>query len=132
MNLFALNAAELNGSIEVWSWYGSAALAVNGAGDVQKGLIAGGDAEIVTAGALAPRLDVYGTFDASNVAMAAYGEDMGTPLIAINGVGFFGPVISRVPRGEKALIAWDAVLTLVDIPGFYEIKRRRDEEIVFD
>lgn len=74
MNLFALNAAELNGSIEVWSWYGDAALAVNGAGGVQKGLVAGGDAEIVTAGDLAPRLDVYGTFDTSSMAMAAYGD----------------------------------------------------------
>lgn len=74
VNLFALNAAELNGSIEVWSWYGDAALAVNGAGDVQKGLVAGGDAEIVTAGDLAPRLDVYGTFDTSSMAIAAYGD----------------------------------------------------------
>lgn len=74
MNLFALNAAEVNGSIQVWSWYGDAALVVNGAGDIQKGLVAGGDAEIVTAGDLAPRLDVYGTFDSAILDVAAYGD----------------------------------------------------------
>ena len=65
-------------------------------------------------------------------AMAAYGEEMGTPLIAIDGVGFFGPIISKVPRGDLAVQAWDATLALVKIPGFYELKRRRTEDLVFD
>lgn len=65
-------------------------------------------------------------------AMAAYGEDMGTPLIAIDGVCYFGPVVCRVPRGEEAARLWDAIATLTAIPGFYEIKRRRDQELVFD
>ncbi len=65
-------------------------------------------------------------------AMAAYGEEMGTPLIAIDGVGFFGPVIAKVPRGDLAVQAWDAALVLVKIPGFYELKRRRTEDLVFD
>jgi len=64
-------------------------------------------------------------------AMASYGEDMGTPLIAVDGVTFFGPVISVVPRGELAAEAWDATLRLVKIPGFYEIKRRRERDLDF-
>jgi hypothetical protein len=65
-------------------------------------------------------------------AMAAYGDDMGTPLIAVDGVGFFGPVVARVPRGEDAATAWDSVRSLIKIPGFYEFKRKRDESPVFD
>ena len=64
-------------------------------------------------------------------AMAAYGEDMGTPLLAVDGVGWLGPVIGRVPLGEDAGVLWDAARVLMSTPGFYELKRRRDEEPVF-
>ena len=64
-------------------------------------------------------------------AMAAYGEDMGTPLLAVDGVGWLGPVIGRVPRGEDAGVLWDAARVLMSTPGFYELKRRRDEGPVF-
>jgi hypothetical protein len=38
-------------------------------------------------------------------------------------VSFFGPVISRIPSDEEAVMLWNAVLTLAKFPGFAEIKR---------
>lgn len=53
------------------------------------------------------------------------GEDVGTPVIAVNGVAFFGPVISPSPRGEQALALWDGVVAAAAYDGFFELKRSR-------
>lgn len=55
------------------------------------------------------------------------GDDVGTPVVALNGVGFFGPVITRVPRGELAGELFDAAITLGNFPHFFELKRSRTE-----
>ena len=65
-------------------------------------------------------------------AMEAYGEDMGTPLVAIDGVCWFGPVIAELPEGDDAVALWDGLLALARVPGFYELKRRRTEGPSFD
>ena len=36
---------------------------------------------------------------------------------------FFGPVMSVVPRGEDALVLWDAIWTVATFPGMAELKR---------
>ena len=52
---------------------------------------------------------------------AVAGEDIGTPCISVNGVGFFGPVFTPAPRGEDAARVWDGCLALVSHHGFYEL-----------
>lgn len=64
------------------------------------------------------------------------GEDIGTPIIAFddrNGVkqGYFGPVITRVPPTEDSLAMWDAMVAMMNVQGFWELKRTRTERPEF-
>jgi hypothetical protein len=59
----------------------------------------------------------------------APGAIAGTPTLHIDGVAVYGPVLSRIPRGEDAGILWDAVLTFVAHPDFWEIKRAQPQDL---
>ena len=72
-----------------------------------------------------------------HVGMDAVGTDVGTPVLHVVGAdgrrsAFFGPVVSRVPRGEDAGRLWDGTLLVASTPGFFEIKRTRTERPRFD
>ncbi|WP_436775681.1 mycothiol-dependent nitroreductase Rv2466c family protein [Yinghuangia sp. YIM S09857] len=60
------------------------------------------------------------------------GEDVGTPVVSVNGVAFFGPVVTPAPKGEAAGRLWDGCLLVASTPGFYELKRTRTEGPIFD
>ena len=68
--------------------------------------------------------------------LALVGEDVGTPIIALDRadgerVGIFGPVITRAPKGGDALKLWDGMVAMMDIDGFWELKKTRTERPEF-
>jgi hypothetical protein len=64
--------------------------------------------------------------------MDPVGDEVGTPVIHVEGVAFFGPVVSPAPKGEAAGRLWDGVRLVAGTPGFFELKRSRDVEPIFD
>jgi 2-hydroxychromene-2-carboxylate isomerase len=77
------------------------------------------------------------TFDASIIeshehGIKMVGNDVGTPIIAIGDIAFFGPVISPAPKGEAAGKLWDGVVGVASYPGFFEIKRSRNVGPIFE
>ncbi len=64
--------------------------------------------------------------------MDQVGTEVGTPVISVKGIAFFGPVVTPAPKGEAAGVLWDGVLAVAGTPGFFEIKRSRDVPPIFD
>lgn len=64
--------------------------------------------------------------------MDRVGMDVGTPVISVADVAFFGPVVTPAPKGEAAGRLWDGVVLVASTPGFYELKRTRDQGPIFD
>ena len=64
--------------------------------------------------------------------MDPVGYEVGTPVIHIGGLAFFGPVVTPAPKGEAAGRLWDGVLLVAGTEGFFELKRSRDKPPVLD
>ncbi len=63
---------------------------------------------------------------------AAVGDEVGTPVIRVDGMSLFGPVISPAPKGEEAGRLWDGFVNVLAYPGFFELKRTRTVGPIFD
>ena len=64
-------------------------------------------------------------------AMDLVGDDVGTPTLKVGDVAFFGPVVTKAPRGEEAGALWDGVLGVASYPLFFELKRSRTAQLDF-
>ena len=64
--------------------------------------------------------------------MDPVGYEVGTPVIHVDGTAFFGPVVTPIPRGDAAAKLWDGVLLVAQTDGFFELKRSRDRQPIFD
>ena len=60
------------------------------------------------------------------------GYEVGTPIITVQGTSVFGPVLSPIPRGEDAGKLWDGVRLIAQTDGFFELKRSRYRDPIFD
>jgi hypothetical protein len=64
----------------------------------------------------------------TELALSRTGKDLGTPILTFHPgadteASFFGPVISKAPRGVEAVELWDAVEKLATMSGVAELKR---------
>jgi 2-hydroxychromene-2-carboxylate isomerase len=76
---------------------------------------------------VAGRDDVDDALRASHQrAMDLVGDDVGTPVVSVNDIAFFGPVVTPAPKGEAAGQLWDGCVLVAGTPGFYELKRTRN------
>lgn len=103
------------------------ALVHNGAGDVVDSLVKEALAATSCSPALVDALDDPAWDDVVRAAhqrsQDALGGRGGSPIIAVDGRGFFGPVLMGLPARDAGIALLDAVLTAASTPGFAVLQR---------
>ena len=133
-----LTAVQLSeGDAKVRELYGAMGRRVHNEGMIDFGtVISEALAEVGLDADLAAAADDAGLDEAlkasHHAGMDPVGMDVGTPVLHVGGVAFFGPVITPIPRGEVAGKLYDGVVLVASTPGFYELKRTRTVGPSFD
>jgi hypothetical protein len=103
------------------------ALMHDAAGDVADSLVKAALAATSLSPALVDALDdpawdeVVGA--AHQRSQDALGGRGGSPIIAVDGRGFFGPVLTALPAPDAGIALFDGVLTAASMPGFAVLQR---------
>jgi hypothetical protein len=103
------------------------ALVHNGAGDMADSLVKEALAATSSSPELVVALDDPAWDDSVRAAhqrsQDALGGSGGSPIIAVDGRGFFGPVLTALPARDAGIALLDAVLTATSMPGFAVLQR---------
>ena len=103
------------------------AVAHNGAGDVADSLVKEALAATSCSSELVDALDDPAWDDSVRAAhqrsQDALGGNGGSPIIAIDGRGFFGPVLTGLPARDAGIALLDAVVTAASMPEFAVLQR---------
>jgi 2-hydroxychromene-2-carboxylate isomerase len=99
----------------------------NGAGDVADSLVKEALAATSSSPELVAALDDPAWDDSVRAAhqrsQDVLGGSGGSPIIAVDGRGFFGPVLTGLPARDAGIALLDAVLTAASMPGFAVLQR---------
>jgi hypothetical protein len=99
----------------------------NGAGDMADSLVKEALAATSSSPELVVALDDPAWDDSVRAAhqrsQDALGGSGGSPIIAVDGRGFFGPVLTGLPARDAGIALLDAVLTAASMPGFAVLQR---------
>jgi hypothetical protein len=103
------------------------ALVHNGAGEVADSLVKEALAATSSSPELVDALDDPAWDDSVRAAhqrsQDALGGSGGSPIIAVDGGGFFGPVLTGLPARDAGIALLDAVVTAASMPEFAVLQR---------